>query len=877
MKLLLLILLATLSAASNVSSCSCGFYDATADLLFTDSTIVYFNETDSVPDDLLVQSFAHRHEHAWNDLYRQGAVESNAVVENSSLSLYCDPSDSNHLVRGASIRTARQDLFFGSFRASMTGPPWWHLGSALAMRLHHNETESWELDILNTDNSSQAWIPMLMRGVFANTWLGVNYSALIPDGIDPWTETEYRVDWTRDRLDYYVGNVLQMSYTKRKNGTIPSTPSALRFEHFSLGNEYTTQGPPTHRSQASLSWTRLFFNSSTATTDALAGCSLADACAMDDLQLRGSSSYTAASLDKWKQDHAPWKMRWIPMIIVIIFLALFVLLTVKTVIRRFSAPETVKTEDPASNEISSSSSIQSLPEYSSRVNTPAPQYQSPAMSRQASFIRKGSDIPPVPDITIAGIAEKTEPTTEREMTEKKTTETVKEMAETKTVKEMAETKTVKALQPQQRIDYLAGFISLSALLVTQNHFCLTFYPGAIETTSTHYRSEYWARMTIATFFLDPLWIGPFLMISTRFLVSNYLRTGNLANMAQKVVIRPFRLLVPVASIFLLEYFLMDSGAITWLQDLPSITWSGWPYTTVVANPGIFIDEVLQLAYLIPNAAPRITYNYCTGVLWTIPVQLQGAWQTLLALIMIRECKTPWKRFAMYAFCIANHWYALSWGSYYYSGLLLADLDMTFKYKKWLYANKLAYYPILNALILLALAGFGCDLASQWTGHQFATLENSWHPDVPTGLSMSQAGTSTYPDYYIPRLNALVSTVAMQAIVELSPAVQKILSAKVLQRLFPHIFTIYLIHGFIFWSVGSWAMVGLWGYGLPYWLCVLLVCCICYAALFACLPLLTPPIEMLGKRSTLRLWEHASSEPVRRRPTLFPFTEQIFTT
>jgi len=54
-------------------------------------------------------------------------------------------------------------------------------------------------------------------------------------------------------------------------------------------------------------------------------------------------------------------------------------------------------------------------------------------------------------------------------------------------------------------------------------------------------------------------------------------------------------------------------------------------------------------YLIPNAAPQITFNYCTGVLWTIPGQLQGSWLVLLGVIVIREIKTPWKRFGYYIF------------------------------------------------------------------------------------------------------------------------------------------------------------------------------------------------------------------------------------
>ena len=68
------------------------------------------------------------------------------------------------------------------------------------------------------------------------------------------------------------------------------------------------------------------------------------------------------------------------------------------------------------------------------------------------------------------------------------------------------------------------------------------------------------------------------MTSTRFLVSNYLRNGDLQNVAEKTVGRPFRLLIPVVAIAMLEYFLMDSGATAWLEYLPSVTWSTWPFT-----------------------------------------------------------------------------------------------------------------------------------------------------------------------------------------------------------------------------------------------------------------------------------------------------------
>jgi hypothetical protein len=82
--------------------------------------------------------------------------------------------------------------------------------------------------------------------------------------------------------------------------------------------------------------------------------------------------------------------------------------------------------------------------------------------------------------------------------------------------------------------------------------------------------------------------------------------------AEKTVCRTPRFMIPIVSVIVFEYFMMDVGAVTYLEYLPSITWSPWPSTSVYPNFGWFLNETLQLIYLIPNAAPQLTWNYCTG-------------------------------------------------------------------------------------------------------------------------------------------------------------------------------------------------------------------------------------------------------------------------
>lgn len=145
--------------------------------------------------------------------------------------------------------------------------------------------------------------------------------------------------------------------------------------------------------------------------------------------------------------------------------------------------------------------------------------------------------------------------------------------------------------------------------MTLIHFSLTFLPATeIPYTHAHYESEIWALKIVTPYLLTFSWIGPFFTSSTRFLVASYLKSGNLKGVAEKTVGRTPRLIIPCAAIAALEYFCMQVGAINWLEYLPSVTWSTWPYTAGYVTFGHFISEIIELMYIIPNAVPQITFN-----------------------------------------------------------------------------------------------------------------------------------------------------------------------------------------------------------------------------------------------------------------------------
>jgi hypothetical protein len=956
--------------ASGNRNCTCGFYDIDTGSVFTDSIIVYFNETDGVPSEFVAERYSNKYEKDWNAIYRQGADPANLQSRNDTLQFLVQPPTDDHIVQGAGIRTVRRDIQHGSFRTLIKSPRRTSAGSAMSMLWQYNETEVTELSVMNMNDASEAWVGTFVGGEFTTRDLGVNYTQLLEQttadrnyttlegrlnngSVNPWDFTEYRIDWTQDYINFYVGGNLTRQILHKDNKGLPSVPAPIYLKHWSTGNRFSMKGPPGRASMAEVSWTRMFFNSSSidsvAREDFFARCSVADACSVSDTALRGSTAFAEEATKKWRQDPHKSIKRMPALWISIGCLAVSTILLVHTFVRRMTQPkasvhgaalplaqpstaaQNAKTASSEINELRSDKSTEKLPESSrptsskyesddltieligpstansvvggitphgpSRANSV--RFDSTAttphmMSPYSSTFELGKDgLPILSDSNFSSStrggfsptmvkghrgylnnigSEQTivVPHSSQQTTDKIQMETVTESAMP------APRMRAQPPPPRERIDYLAGLVALCAVVVTVMHFGLTFVPAiVIPGAPQHAASEWWAQKIVAPFILNQMWLGVFFTTSVRFLTASYLKKGKLEDVAKAAVRRTPRLMIPVATIALIEYFLIDVGATKFLRYIPSLTWSTWPYVTRYENFSQYISEILELIYLIPNAVPQITFNYCTGVLWTIAVQLQGSWLVLLGAIVVREMKSTWKRIAFYIFCMLNHWYARSWGTYLWLGLLLTDLDVTYKYKKWLYARPGTYYPLLTFAWFCVAVGFAVNLLPNWMEFNFATAEHDIHPDEASGEALLHTDNAGYPPYYTPRLNGLLFAGGMQAIVELSICVQWLLSTPPLLVLFPHIFTIYLLHGLVFWSWGSWLMVFLAERGFTYGINVTIVGITSYAVLFLSLPIVTPVIEALGKDITAMVWMTAQEKSPPRRRTLFPFPEDLF--
>lgn len=327
---ILLFLLDLVAAAGNVtssSSCSCGFLDPGTGVLYTDSIILYFNETTSVDQHVFrLQDYKNKNQRGWNTVYRQGATPANVKFGNNgtvpwqayndknifdpSLELMLDPEQFDHLSTGAQLQSLRQDIMYGTFRSEMRSAGPWLGGSAMSMFVKYNDSESAQIDLLNMNAVPHSRVMQTINGEWPTYDLAVNYSVISagsPPKIparNPWDFMEVRMDWTNKTMDFFVNNN-QSRHVTKDDRSLPNVPSTLYLSHWSTGDQNYMEGPPVYGSTANVRWIRAFFNSSVMTesdhTKYDAKCGMRPSCSVDDMTLRGSTEYSHAATVAFKE------------------------------------------------------------------------------------------------------------------------------------------------------------------------------------------------------------------------------------------------------------------------------------------------------------------------------------------------------------------------------------------------------------------------------------------------------------------------------------------------------------------------------------------------------------------------------------------------
>lgn len=341
-------------ATTDVSSCSCGFLDSKTGALWTDALIAYANETELLPQNsLIAEDFQDPYEKNWNARYRAGAKPSNLFPEDSTRSgwngtawtLKIDEPTKDHIVLGASIRSLRRDIQYGTFETTLGAPKPGVGGSILSMRLDYNETQTVNLNVMNADAPKDAWTSFMIYGDWRGTRSkGVNFSDFGNSTYNfqdsPWGFVPYRINWNNaSNIEFFIGDAL--ARTVRSKGAakpLPITPATLRIQHSSFGDMYTSEGPPPNGSDARVGMIRAFFNSSAMSRKSHAEfdlrCHLAPACLVSDTSLRGSSNFSLAASQPWKPQAIDYKKRWPAIFMVSVSAAISTLLLAHAIFKR---------------------------------------------------------------------------------------------------------------------------------------------------------------------------------------------------------------------------------------------------------------------------------------------------------------------------------------------------------------------------------------------------------------------------------------------------------------------------------------------------------------------------------------------------------------
>lgn len=590
----LLIPFLTARSFAQAPDCDCGYYDPATQDVFTEHLIVFFNETSTIPTgSFTAETFANHWEKSWNGVYRNGADPSNIEIgalnatstfhSNSSLDLFINPATDQHLVVGASLRTLREDILYGSFRTLMRPAGNFTGGSAMSMLLKYNDTQMIQQNTMNTGEAEMAWVNTLISGDFSDRWTGLNYSTIFDNSaswpnVSPWGFSEYRIDWTEDSIKSYIGNNLYRT-APRSNYTrqlYPVTPAALYLQHWSNGDPYNMDGPPTKRISGQVGYTRAFFNSSLTTkeqkADFDARCHVSVACSMDDITLRGASVIPVGSTKPWKEIIKKDNLYWFAVWALVSSVFVTLILACNIIYQRWPTAESKKPKAVKHNFCRRLPRQIMSTEFISGAATLASAAMTPMTTRPSSINEVSKD--PFDDMKFP-FSRSTGSSSTINMIKKKEDrkERVAELVSQQHVVErkegegsndivlagVAPTKVVhKPLAPRTRINYLAGMISIVTLLVSLEHFFFTFLPAVVQPGAPHhYATELWAQDYIAPFFFNQIILGLFFITSTRFLISKYFKTGDLSHIAEKATGRTFRVMIPIAATALLEYFIIN--------------------------------------------------------------------------------------------------------------------------------------------------------------------------------------------------------------------------------------------------------------------------------------------------------------------------------
>ncbi|CEH18054.1 hypothetical protein CBOM_04483 [Ceraceosorus bombacis] len=429
----------------------------------------------------------------------------------------------------------------------------------------------------------------------------------------------------------------------------------------------------------------------------------------------------------------------------------------------------------------------------------------------------------------------------------------------------------------RRVDYLDGLRGMACLLVATHHWLLIFcYSFAAWTPSTPAQypkmAELFYKIAGPIVANGDLNVGIFFMLASRVMVARFQVKKSPADLAEAIFRRAPRLMVPITAAMTFSYLLSDCGAFVWMRRLPSRTWSSWSYLAPYDSIGQFLNTYLLLWFTAPGDVPVATSTYATGILWTTPVIVSCSWTTFLCALVANSIPNHVKRIAFYVVCFIVSWWAARWDYFFIAGLMLSDLDNRLKYREkrfmGLRSRLAARFGFREGRIRIPAQAIGwifftTGAALAWWSAAadkqiYRDKEHLIHPDLDAARA-SQAG----PPYYEPSLDSFFFALGFFLLCDLCDAFRIAFTLRPWSILGRNAFSLYLIHGQVYWSYSAFVHLHLLKAGLDYWaaalinwassMVLLLVLCECFTRTF----------DAWGISLSRALWRVASGNVGRR--------------
>ncbi|CAO1612506.1 unnamed protein product [Jaminaea pallidilutea] len=425
-----------------------------------------------------------------------------------------------------------------------------------------------------------------------------------------------------------------------------------------------------------------------------------------------------------------------------------------------------------------------------------------------------------------------------------------------------------------RVEYLDGLRGFACFLVSFHHFMLIFYFG--QTTagaSAHYPEfEKWFRYILGPVFTNGgLNVGIFFCLAARVIANRYLVRGKMQDLAEGIFRRVPRLMTPITAAIILSYFLIEAHAYDWVIRLTSVTWSPWSYFVDYQNLGVFIDDWMALWFTVPPNTPPQLSTYATGILWTVPVIVQNSWSVFLCALVAREITNPIKRYVFYSCCWLLSWYANRFEYFFLAGLIIADLDNRVKYREKA-AKGIPIIPGTNIRVhgqVFAWAIFLAGAVVTWLnyiggpGSNIFNAEHGIHPSWMTSQPNAWNDYTAPATYTDPELFAFFFVIGFFLLCDLCTSFRTFFQLRFWSVFGRNAFSLYLLHGVVFWSWGAWLSIQLVSKGIEYWAAVLIVFITSYIMLGILCECFTRTFDSWGIGLSKSLWRECTGGLGRR--------------